>query len=181
MDSSTLQVVITYLVKHEWEQNAEGVRLEEAGKLRTLAGQLESIAEAKSYARLDPMIVPDLGGQNLIDGLVALAGRVIDRAAILQQDRSSIDCALERVMRHQRPSHKNEIKNSIHLEHYLELARQLRAANYGEPCLFVSFNSKDFWAAVNDQRIHPELQQDFADAGLTFCPRLEVAIRSLGI
>ena len=181
VDSTTLQVVITYLVKHEWEQNAEGVRLQEAGNLRTLASQLESIAEAKSYAGLDPMIVPDLGGQSLIDGLVNLARRVIDRAAILQQDRSSIDRALERVMNQRRPSHKNEIKDSIHLEHYLERARQLRAANYGEPCLFVSSNKADFWAAGGQSRIHPEIEPDFNAAGLTFYPRLEVAVRSLGI
>ena len=43
--------------------------------------------------------------------------------------------AIDRVKQKRRPSHKKEIKDSIHLEHYLEISRQLHAAGYTQPAL----------------------------------------------
>ena len=178
---SNLRVVITYLVKHEWEQNLESVRIQALGDLQKKTRQVEVINEARVQVGLSTFDMPNFDGPQIIDGLIALARGIIDRATALKQDRECIDRALERVMTHQRPSHKNEIKDSIHLEHYLELSRELKAADYSKPCLFVSGNEADFWAGKGVRRIHPDLESDLEEAGLKFFPRLEDAVRSLGI
>ncbi len=184
LNANSVQIVITYLVKHEWKQNLEGVSSTVTNELRTLSKQLMLIDETRSLSRLPPIIVPELDGSGIVNGLVDLAHRVIDRSAVLEQHRTSIDHALDRVMAKRRPSHKKQIKDSIHLEHYLELARQLRSAGLNHPCLFVSSNKSDFWAGRDKtylQFIHPDLEPDFDSSGLTFFARLEKAVRSLGI
>ena len=181
LNATDIQVVITYLVKHEWEQNAERERNRIQSELRSLAKQFLLIGDARSHCRLSPLIVPDLDGPRIVDGLVDLVQRVIDWAAVLEVDRPSVDLALGRVMAKKRPSHKNQIKDSIHLEHYLTLARQLRSSDFTMPCLFVSGNKADFWAEGGKPRIYPDLEHDLDSAGLTFFARLEEAVRRLGI
>ena len=190
---SNLRVVITYLVKHEWEQNLEFVRIQALGDLQKKTRQVEVINEARVQVGLSTFDMPNFDGPQIIDGLIGLARGIIDRATALKQDRECIDRALERVMTHQRPSHKNMIKDSIHLEHYLELSRQLKAKSFGERCYFVSGNKADFWAekdksrleldltGKNEPRLHPDLEPDLIDAGLIFEPMLERAVSLLGI
>jgi hypothetical protein len=74
---------------------------------------------------------------------------VIRGAMILKEDNTCVMRAVQRVKRRKRPSHKKEIKDSIHLEHYLELSRQLHVVGYTQPTIFVSSNSSDFWADKN--------------------------------
>jgi hypothetical protein len=99
---------------------------------------------------------------------------------VLKEDRECVMRALHRVKWKRRPSHTKEIKDSIHLENYLELARRLRASGYLEPILFVSTNKKDFWAADKPDP-HPDLAEELADAGLEFIGELPIALRRLGI
>lgn len=172
---------MNFLVKHEWEQNVESVRIEALRDLQTKARQQDLIDEARSQVGLGALDLPDFEGSKIVDGLLDLAQRVVDRASVLEQDRSCVDRALERLMAKKRPSHKGQIKDSIHLEHYLELARQLRSSGFAEPCLFVSANKSDFWAENGPPHVHPDLEGDLRDAGLVFVPRLEFAIRQLGI
>ena len=82
----------------------------------------------------------------------------------------------------QRPSHRKEIKDSIHLEHYLELSRQLHGPGYAHPTIFVSSNSSDFWADKNTpSQPHVDLRADLTSANLTFYGRLDLALRHLGM
>src|SRR5262249_31998108 len=87
-----------------------------------------------------------------------------------------------RVKLKKRPSHKKEIKDSIHLEHYLELARQLRDSGYAQPTIFVSTNSSDFWQDKNTpSQAHPHLRAELTAANLRFFGRLDFALRLLGL
>jgi hypothetical protein len=76
----------------------------------------------------------------LVQGLVDLAERLMSRSMVLETDDLCIQRALSRVMDRQRPSHKGQIKDSIHLE----LSRQLSQAGFSEPIVFVSGNKADF-------------------------------------
>ena len=177
LSADCCQVVVTYLVKHEWDQNLPTVRTDATADLRNQ----QSIDDARSLFGSAPLPFGNVEQAALIDGFVAVVQQIIDRAVILERDAGCIDRALERVMGRKRPSHKNEIKDSIHLGHYLELARRLRSAAFAEPCLFVSGNKADFWAKSGRPRSHPELDSDLKAAGLTFFARLEDAVRHLGI
>ena len=67
-------------------------------------------------------------------------------------------------MDRRRPSHKGQIKDSIHLEHYLEFSRQLRQARFSEPIIFVSGSKADVWDGP--RQLHRNLKDEFDTAGL---------------
>jgi len=73
------------------------------------------------------------------------------------------------------------VKDSVHLEHYLELCRQLHASGFPGRRVFVSANKADFWEAKNKPDIHPELGPQLTAVGLEFFGTLEAALGSLGI
>jgi hypothetical protein len=71
------------------------------------------------------------------------------------------------------------VKDSIHLEHYLELSRLLHAGAFPERRVFVSGNRSDFWDGP--PRIHASLAPDLAGVGLEFFGDLHAAVGSLRI
>jgi hypothetical protein len=77
------------------------------------------------------------------------------------------------------------IKDSIHLEHYLELARMLKTGDYRFPCIFVSGNKDDFWATSGQKnytpRPHPDLATEMQAAGLDFSGDLVSALGLAGV
>jgi hypothetical protein len=101
--------------------------------------------------------------------------------AVLDRDEACVGRALDRVHGKARPSHGGMVKDSIHLEHYLELSRQLHAAGFPGRRVFVSANKADFWEAKNKSDIHPDLEPQLRAVGLEFFGALEAALGSLGI
>jgi len=87
-----------------------------------------------------------------------------------------------RVMGKHRPSHDGHIKDSINFEHYLELARRLRAGGFAEEVIFVSKNRKDYWNGENPH-IHPDLHPQINDPAvqLRFFGSIVAALGFLGI
>ena len=74
------------------------------------------------------------------------------------------------------------IKDSIHLEHFLELSRRLAARGFTEPRVFVSSNTSDFSLDSSKAGIlHPDLVGDLSTAGLEFFPSLGPALRHVGL
>ena len=92
------------------------------------------------------------------------------------------DLALARVMGKHRPSQDGNIKDSINFEHYLELARRLRAGGFAEEVIFVSKNRKDYWNAENPH-IHPDLHPQINDPAvqLRFFGSIVATLGFLGI
>ena len=89
---------------------------------------------------------------------------------------------IDRVKQKRRPSQQKEIKDSIHLEHYLELSRQLHAAGYTQPAALVRPNSSDFWADKNKpSALYIDLEAELTAAHLKFYGRIEFALRHLAI
>ncbi len=79
-----------------------------------------------------------------------------------------------------RPSHKREVKDSIHLEHCLELARRIRLEGFAAQIIFASANKNDYGPA-DAQQPHPDLRPDFAAVNMTYFDSLGDAIVHLGI
>ena len=176
------QIVITYLVRHEWRQNIDEELKKVARSLEETETRIDLIAEACGLSGTTvPSLSPRMTGLPVATSLVALAEEVLDRATVIEEDHACIDRALGRVMGRRRPSHKNQIKDSIHWEHYLELSRQLGVSGHGLDRLFVSANKADFWTNRDTPTIHPDLEAEANAAGLQFFGRLDEALRSLGI
>jgi hypothetical protein len=178
-----VQLVVTSLVLREWVQRRDEVRDEAARWLASTDGQILEIHRA--WERLGRPLAaprPTYHDPGLVDELTALAESLFRGAAVLREDAACITRALQRVKRKKRPSHQRQIKDSIHLEAFLELSRQLRGEGYGQPVVFVSTNSSDFWEDKNTpERVHAELVDDLAAADLIFFGRLAIALRHLGL
>jgi len=127
-----------------------------------------------------PLAVPAItyANLNLLPDLQATADLLLDVCWALQRDQTCVDAAINRVFARTRPSHKREVKDSIHLEHCLALARRLQHHGFADPIIFTSANRNDYGPAVGMQP-HPDLQADFA--GVAYFERLSAAIAHLGI
>jgi hypothetical protein len=65
-------------------------------------------------------------------------------------------------------------KDSVIVEHAIELSNQLRVGGFAQPCVFVSSNTSDF-ASPSSTAVHPHLAADFTAAQLSYAISLEHA------
>ncbi len=80
------QPVITYLVRHEWEQDLEGVRIDAERDIERTNGKIAIIGEAcKDVGIVSPPIVP-FDAKPLIQGLINLAENLMNQAVVLIKD-----------------------------------------------------------------------------------------------
>ena len=177
-----VQLVVSYLVPVEWAQNQATVIADVERKTRHVDEDIAEIHPAWQHAG-SPLPGPALtyAGAGLPAALAALAGTVLSWAAVLDRDDTCVGRALDRVHNKARPSHGGMVKDSIHLEHYLELCRRLHAAGFPERRVFVSANKADFWEAKNNPSIHPDLEPQLTAVGLEFFGTLEAALGGLGV
>jgi hypothetical protein len=176
-----LQPVITYLVRHEWEQDLEGVRIDAERDIERANRKIALIGEACKRVGIVNSPSAPFDAKSLIQGLINLAETLMNQAFVLIKDETCVERALERLMEKRRPSHSKEIKDSIHLEHYLEICRQLRQAHFAPRCFMVSANKSDFWKDKDTPIIHPDLDDDLRSVGLQFYGKLDAAVGQLGI
>jgi hypothetical protein len=176
------QVVITWLVRHEWNQNLDDAHRMVEKHLRDVDERIDEITEACGLGGV-PFAYsgPRYSDLPVLQGLVDLAERVMNQAVVLEREVPCVERALSRVLDKRRPSHKKEIKDSIHWEHYLELSRKLGGAGHALPRIFVSANKTDFWFNKDTPVLHPDLKDEADASGLLFFGKLDDALRLLGI
>jgi hypothetical protein len=119
-------------------------------------------------------------GLGLLADLRVTAEMLFDVCWALEREQTCVNAAVQRVLDKRRPSHKREVKDSIHLEHCLDLARRIRLEGFAEQIIFASANKNDYGPAVAQQP-HPDLQFDFAAVNMTYFDSLGDAIVHLGI
>jgi hypothetical protein len=176
------QIIITDLVAVEWNQNIAGIRAKAAAFLTKVDEIFGQPYQAAGFAgTVLPARVP-VSGSSLVADLEALSLALLNQATRLNHYTAQINLALQRVMNKRRPSHDGHIKDSINFEHYLELARRLRAGGFAEEIVFVSKNKKDYWDG-NLSHIHPDLLPEITDAavGIEFFGSLDAALGFLHI
>jgi hypothetical protein len=182
-DPDQLQLVITSLVVLEWDQNKDIVRQEMTDWLAETDQRIVEIHRSWDRAGSPKLTqAPTYLEQALIDALTNLGESLIQQAVVLDEDNPCVMRAIDRVKQKRRPSHKKEVKDSIHFEHYLEMSRQLQQAGFAQPTLFVSTNAVDFWTDRNTPAYpHVDLRADLEAVNLIFYGRLEFALRHLQI
>ncbi len=123
-DPDRCQVVVTELVIQEWSQNLDGVRSKMSKFFRETDKRIRQIGDAfEDAAVLGGHPVVGYSELPLVEGLVAIAEALMARSVILLQDDICVSRAIARVLAQKRPSHHGMIKDSLHLEHYLEFSR----------------------------------------------------------
>jgi hypothetical protein len=177
-----VQLVVSYLVPVEWAQNQATVLADVEHKTRRVDEDIAEVHLAWQHVGVPlPDPSPTYAGSGLPAALAALAGTVLGWAVVLDRDEPCVGRALDRVHTKARPSHAGMVKDSIHLEHYLELCRQLHASGFPGRRVFVSANKADFWEAKNKADIHPDLEPQLTAVGLEFFGTLEASLGSLGV
>jgi hypothetical protein len=164
----------------EWHQNIAEIR---DNAIRFLS-QVDGVVRRPYQAAIaSGTILPaftDLSASALVDNLVTLSRALLNQATSIDLDATGIDLVVRRVLAKRRPSQDGHLKDSIHFEHYLELARRLRAAGFSEECVFVSKNRKDFWNGQQPS-IHLDLASETADPAVRsrFFGSIEAALGHL--
>ena len=108
-----------------------------------------------------------------------LAEDLLAKAMVLARDQACLDRAVVRLIAKRRPSHKKEMKDSMNLEQSLELSHQLQIAAFAPARVFVSSNTNDFAATATSSVVHPDIQGEFAAAGLEYFTSLRAALGAL--
>src|SRR5579859_5200400 len=178
-----VQIVTSFVVERELQQNLGEVQLKAAEGLQNLDEQIKVVYEA--WKHLDPSrknSAPSYSGPpHFVDIFTDRVQQILGLSIVLDADPTCEQRALQRVFNRVRPSHKGAIKDSIHLELCQELVRQLQNGGYHERCFFVSSNTSDYWADKNGPQLHPDLTNEFTSLNLEFFGRLEKALKELGI
>lgn len=175
-------LVVTELVLHEWGQNITGVQTKAEKFLAQVDHDSGLVHDAWAHlGRPLGSTASAHSGSALIPELTALAQGLINAACVLDREAVCVERALGRVFAKARPSQDGRIKDSIHLEHYLELSRQLRNARYSQRRVFVSGNASDFCENSASSHVHPTLAPELVSVGLEFFKDLRSAVGSLGI
>lgn len=159
------QLVVTYLVEHEWNQNIGDIRAKADSFLKKIDDIVNAAGQAAGLVGTALPAPTPLSASSLVTDAAALSTSLLNEAVRLERDEAMIGRAMNRVMIKRRPSHDGHIKDSINFEHYLEFTRQLRNGGFTGPVLFVSKNRKDYWDGEKPQ-IHAELAPEINDAAV---------------
>ena len=173
--------VITFLVANEFRQNVDAIVSRAEEYIVKLDQQLAQLNLAANLAGANFASSPKHHSLGIPAALRNSSESLLQASTLLDQDRDCMARAVERVLTKTRPSHRGQLKDSIHLEHYLEFARQARAAGLADPIAIVSSNSSDFWEAKNKSDVHPELRPELSAVSVDFRGSLEAACGLLGI
>ncbi|HJT32543.1 MAG TPA: hypothetical protein VJ783_10910 [Pirellulales bacterium] len=177
-----VMIVVTELVVHEFGQNIAAVRTKATEFLAK--ADAESARIHRAFGHINQPL-PTAPSNHVVSPLVAelaaLAQQVLNAANILDNAPICTDRAISRVRAKERPSHDGRIKDSLHIEHYLELSRQLHNQGFQKRRVFVSGNRGDFCQGRNSSHLHASLDPQFAAAGLEFFASLAAALGSLRI
>jgi hypothetical protein len=167
-----LWLVVGELVRQEWADNIDSARKDCDRATDIFA------AVADAAARVGLLVPPVVTPLALTDSLRQLAADLLRGSIELERDGVCRERAVERVVQKRRPSHKNEVKDSILLEQYLECARQLRAAGLTRPIGFISSNKADFAATQAGGGVHPDLEPEFVAVKMDYFTSITAAVGS---
>lgn len=114
----------------------------------------------------------------LLSELVEISGQFLDQAIVVESSQQARDWAHQREIDRKRPSRqgKNSFGDCQICGTILSFLGVLRKMQFVESAFFVSENKEDF--AYND-RLHPDLQADFAQVSLTYCQTIPEAYEAI--
>jgi hypothetical protein len=179
--SPSVLLASSFLIPIEFAQNVTGVVDEVVRAIQDTDDRIEFLISASLLAGLIPPASIRLSALDLPAAVRSIAGRILSVARVLDRDATCVDRALERVVRKDRPSHRGGVKDSVHLEHYLELARHVRALGATSKIAFASANSDDFWEGKKNSDLHHSLRSEFGAVDMRFFGSWQAACGWLGI
>jgi PIN domain len=172
-------VVVSSIVPHEWNANAQKVTEENARYLERLEEHSRHFHDAcHAFGIALPFGRAGYSQSGLAERLRDLSKRVLDQSVCLDADAGSRSRAVERVIRRLPPSRKSgEVKDSAIIEDYMAVCRSSRTHGFTRKCVFCSSNPADY--CETGGRLHPALDAEFIACGLTFTTNLPWAVHEI--
>jgi hypothetical protein len=172
-------VVVSSIVPHEWNANAQTVTDEIVRHLKKLeehSSHFHDACQALGIALPSGRISYSQTG--LAERLHDLSRQILDRALALDPDDASRLRAVTRVVYKAPPAQKSsEVKDCALLEEYLAVCRRLQAAGCAGKRVFCTSNTADYCLPTG--KPHPTLEAELAACGLIFTANLPWALHEL--
>lgn len=170
----TLWIVATTMVENEFNEKLQKVENEVIKHVEKVDKDLEKLRKVANYmfgySKIQPL---SFRGMKIAQTLRKIAEYLLDSAILIDSEDDCILRAAKRVANKKRPSQtgNQQYKDCEIIEHYLEIARQLRHRGFQEKCVFVSSNTKDF-CEEGKTKIHPDLDTDFQEVGMEYAKEI---------
>jgi PIN domain len=168
-------------VAHEFAEHVQGVQDEAEKAIAKLKAKLSRIdAVAAVYGSADAASLAHL------DDHVTRARAIVDRwikATIRAEQGAEVPSrALSRLNKARTPAGKGkqEMKDCVVIESYLEIVGKLRAGGLRTPIVFVSSNINDYCSETGSA-LKPDLGSEFTALNMAFAPNLAAAEHLLGL
>lgn len=173
-------LVVSSLVRQEWEDNIENVVRDVTFHLKTMDRQSAAFHDACQALEIDLSFGrAGYASSGLVETLRDLSGRLLDAAESIEVDKDSQDRAVTRVVAKIPPAKiKQELKDCIILEEYLSVCRTLEISGSSGKRVFCTSNRRDY---LLDNDLHKTLAIEFADVGLCYSENLSWAISGMGL
>ena len=175
-------VLLPELVVHEFQQHLSKQQLANGEHLKWVQGLLETVKFMTKIAEelnLGPAQPITFQTASYSKQLIGLATTLSQMAIHLERNLNCISRAVDRLMKQSRPSHsKSQIKDSIILEHCLEVCSLLNVNNLQVPRVFISSNTVDY-ADSTRRGCHADLTADFTAANLSYETSIQAALGKL--
>jgi hypothetical protein len=176
----TIHLVIGSPTQTEWNDHIKSTESECASAIDCC----NAVAVVCGYMAM-PAPAPLPHGTGGLPALLRqLSADLLSAAFTLDHNAAAMKRAINRVIASQLPARKGGTgaKDAVIVEHAVETTTQLRAAGFGQTCVFVSSNTKDF-AAPSSTNLNPALVAAFTPINLLYATSLthaEAILRTAG-
>lgn len=165
----TVHLVIGSPTQTEWNEHIAKTESECANAIDCC----NAVAAVCGYMGMPapPPLPSGTGGLPAI--LRQLSADLLAAAVTMDHNASAMKRAINRIIASHLPARKGGTgaKDAVIVEHAVETTAQLRAAGFGQPCVFVSSNTKDF-AAPSSTNLNPALLAAFTPINLLYATSL---------
>lgn len=168
-----LYLVISEQVAEEYAKNLPEVLEELRSRIAQITQAGNSLLTATDSAQLESTLT------TLEAKLTTLTNQIFNSSLTIANDDACVFQAASRLTRNIAPAKRgsSNVGDCLVIEHILVFVRQLRAAGFDQPCIFVSSNYRDFGLAPNPKAT---LDSEFAAVSIDFMPDIAAAMTQLG-
>jgi len=185
VDRGDINLVSPSVVVEEYDRNVKNSLDRLRGSVKRIIEQTNSIRSlffalgAADPQESLPSYMDESGCLRLLGDLQERVRRMLKGSHVFEVPVACEPSAFNRMKFNIRPAQrgKDSLGDCLITEGLLELVRRLRVGGFAAPVLFVSSNVKDY-ADVRD-RLHPDLEPDFADLSIDYYRHISRALAQI--
>lgn len=165
----TIHVLVGSPTRREWTDHIADTE----NDCTIAVNACNAVASICGHMGLPPVEPLPVGVLTLSTLLRKLSDDLLAAAGSMDHDASALGRAVDRIIASTRPAKPGGkgAKDSVILEHAVEVTTQLRTAGFTGICLFVSSNTKDF-AETGSTELHEQLKMSFNAVNLGYAASL---------